>query len=79
VENALLHWPAAGIEIAPGRGAGPVYAAVVGPRAHRSWREAGSVPLQLDQPRHHRGIDNTEIIDTVHASRAPMVPVRGCA
>ena len=23
-----------------------------------------------------QGIDNTEIIDTVHARRAPMVPVR---
>src|SRR5687768_16512877 len=35
VENALLHWPAAWIEVAPGRGAGTVFTAVVGRRAHR--------------------------------------------
>ena len=42
IENALLHWPAARIAVAPGRGAGPVYTTVVRRRAHRSWRGAGS-------------------------------------
>ena len=38
---------AAWIAVAPGRGAGSVYTAVVGRRAHRSWRGAGSVRLRL--------------------------------
>ena len=34
-------------------------------------------PTRTQQPRHHLrpGIDNAEIIDTVHARRAPMIPV----
>ena len=37
-------------------------------------------PTRPQQPRHHirvylRGIDNAEIIETVHARRAPMIPV----
>ena len=54
MENALLHWPAARIEVAPGRGAGPVYTAVVGRRAHRSWRGAGSVRFRVPRRGHVR-------------------------
>ena len=38
-----------------------------------------STPTRSQQPRHHRdlppGIDNAEIIETVHARRAPMISV----
>ena len=47
MENALLHWPEARIEVAPGRGAGPVYTTVVGRRTHRSWREQARVRRRL--------------------------------
>jgi hypothetical protein len=52
------------------------------PLGHRvvATLEAASSTLNTDRTRRHtsihlQGIDNAEIIDAVHARRAPMVPV----
>jgi arginase len=81
MENALLHWPAAWIEVAPGRGAGSVYTAVVGQRAHRSWRGERALIAELDVAVYsmsaldRRGIEAVVSEALERASGAPFVHI----
>jgi integrase len=78
--RADLHRTAAAAGRAPALRAGPAT-----PRPRRRTRPrrraAGRhpAPARPQQPRHHQhlpqSIDNAEIIDVVHARRAPMIPV----
>jgi integrase len=67
---------------------GPLLCVVNGPTRGRAWSSAAArgraadrhpTTTRAQQSRHHvdylQGIDNAEIIDTVHSRHAPMVPV----
>jgi hypothetical protein len=68
-------------------GAATLRAASAAPRARRrdgaggacrysSSNASSGIPIGITSI-YLQGIDNTEIIDTVHAGRAPMIPVQG--
>jgi len=48
---------------------------VIRPRYHCPITRISNTPTSASPRIYLQGIDNTEIIDTVHARRAPMVPV----
>ena len=61
----LEPWNTARIELP----VGPLFCVTNGPTRGRPWSPSGITSVYL------QGIDNAEIIDTVHARRAPMISV----